>query len=163
MFCSNCGTHLSDDSDFCSNCGASVLKENSSQPALRKNKKTKLIVIVALCLVVSLCVGVISNQVGKSNLKKQLLRDWERVESNEGTYYTLKLDFSEDKIVYKFDSFYYDTTISTYNYTIISKNEFQIDGRSAVYRVKFNEKKTMMTITPALTSTDSSENWFNFD
>ena len=46
---------------------------------------------------------------------------------------------------------------------MISGNKLKIDGRDTVYTVEFNDDKTMMTITPALTSTDAYENWFHHD
>ena len=43
-------------------------------------------------------------------------------------------------------------------------NEVMVpDHGNAVYTITFSDDKTMMTITPAMTSTDSVEYWFNFD
>ena len=127
-----------------------------------KKGKKKIIAIIASCMVVVLVACFIINGIAKTNLKKELMRDWENVEGSSGSYYTLKLDFSEDKIKYIFDSYYIYDTIATYKYTVISGNKFKIDGEDTVYSVEFNKDKTMMTIRPALTSSDSVEYWFNF-
>ena len=102
-----------------------------------------------------------SGSSGTTALKNELLRDWQRVESNDGTYYTLVLDFSTSDIDYNFKSTYVNETIKTYTYTVIGSNKIMVNGNT--YTIKVNDAKTMMTITPALTSTDSSENWFNFN
>ena len=75
----------------------------------------------------------------------------------------MELDFSKDKIEYNFISGYswLNSTIADYDYKIISPSKIKIKGKT--YKIEFNEDKTMMTITPALTSADSSEDWFNVD
>lgn len=167
MYCSRCGTALPDDSDFCTSCGAKILKEVSipeateTKPKIKFDGKKKTLAIVAVCIVFALGVWIIISQISKSNLHKELMRDWSRVESSGGSYYTLELDFSEDEIEYIFDSFFYDDTIATFDYKVISGNQIKIDARDTIYTIEFNDDKTMMTITPALTSADSSENWFH--
>lgn len=166
MYCSKCGTQLPEDSDFCTNCGSKILKETTVVQPKTQTKMTgrkKTVAIIAVCLVAVLGVWVLINEIGKANLKKELMRDWETVEVDGGSYYSLELDFSDDEIEYNFESFYIDDTIATYKYTVISGNQFKVDGRDTVYTVEFNDDKTMMTITPALTSTDASEYWFHFD
>lgn len=171
MYCSKCGTQLPEDSAFCTHCGFEISKEtietlpNETQlkPQSKMTAKKKIIVIVAVCLIAILGVFFIINEIGKANFKKQLMRDWQSVEVEGTTYYTRELDFSDDEIEYNFDSFYVDDTIATYNYSVISRNKFKIDDEDTIYTVEFNDDKTMMTITPALTSADSSENWFHFD
>lgn len=164
MFCSKCGTQLPQDSEYCVNCGDKILKE-IVEPQTKKKLSgiKKIVVIFAVCLVIVVGAWLLITQIGKANLQKQLMKDWETVEVNDGSYYTLVLDFSEDEIEYSFESFYFDTTIATYKYNVISGNKFKVDSRDTVYTVEFNDDKSMMTITPALTSTDSSENWFCLD
>ena len=112
MYCSRCGTALPDDSDFCTSCGAKILKEVSipeateTKPKIKLDGKKKTLAIVAVCIVFALGVWIIISQISKSNLHKELMRDWSRVESSGGSYYTLELDFSEDEIEYIFDSFF---------------------------------------------------------
>ena len=173
MYCYKCGNQLPEESEFCINCGSKVLKETTETPFRQQTKMTgtkKKITIIAACLVAIIGACVIGKEIketklerDKEKLQAQLMRDWQRVESGESTYYTLELDFSDDEVDYNFDSFYIDETIATYKYTVISKNQFKIDRGSTVYTVKFNKEKTMMTITPALTSSEDYENWYCHD
>ena len=159
MFCSKCGTQLPEDSVYCTNCGDKIIKGNMKAQSKTKLSRVNIIVIVAiLCISVIVVTWLLIDQSGKANLQKQFLRDWENVEVEDGACYTLVLDFSEDEIEYRFESVFYDTEIATYKYNIISKNQFKINKRDTV-----NNDKSMMTITPALTSTDSSEDWFCFE
>lgn len=180
MYCSKCGTQLPEDSAFCTHCGFEISKETIEtlpnetllKPQSKMTAKKKIIVIVAVCLIAILGIFFIINEIGKANLKKQLMRDWQSVEVEGITYYTRELDFSDDEIEYNFDIFYvddtmatynYDDTIATYNYSVISRNKFKIDDEDTIYTVEFSDDKIMMTVTPALTSADSFENWFHFD
>ncbi len=191
MFCKKCGKSIADNNKFCVYCGEKVtgvttetFQQNQPvQTALggaqfvqpvpnyqvnsRKSPVWIPIVIVSAVLVVviaMLSVFFITAQAGKANLKKELLRDWSNVEKSSGSsYYTLRLDFSDDEIEYTFESQYINRTIATYDYEIVSKDTIKIENRNEEYTIEFNDNKTMMTITPALTSTDSKEYWFNFD
>lgn len=101
--------------------------------------------------------------IGKSNLENHLLRDWSRVETgNSGTTYKVELDFSKDKIDYNFISSYafLNSTITTFDYKIISPSKIKVKDKT--YKIKFNDDKSSFTITPALTSTDSSETWYKY-
>ncbi len=185
MFCTKCGKELPEENLFCTGCGAKVGGEETEAapaetlaattaeetaematempveaPVVKSKKKGKAIIAVVIGIVVILCAWLAISLIGKASLHKQLMRDWERTESTDGLYYTLQLDFSEDEIGYNFDSLYYDDQLATFNYQVVSGNKFKIDGRDDVFKVEFNDDKTMMTITPALTSTDASENWF---
>lgn len=164
MYCSACGTALPDDSEFCTNCGAKILRAVPASESEAKPRGTKKnIAIIAACAVLVVGVWLIVNQARKANLREQLMRDWSRVENSNGTYYTLELDFSDDSIEYNFDSYFIDRTIETYSYEVISGNRIRIDDRDTLYTIEFNDDKTMMTITPAITSSDASENWFHHD
>ena len=117
MYCSKCGTQLPEDSDFCTNCGSKILKETTEtqlQPQVNTTRKKKIVAIIVVCLVAVLGVGLLINEIGKANLKKELMRDWETIEIDGSSYYTLELDFSDDEIEYNFVSFYIDDTIATY-------------------------------------------------
>lgn len=101
---------------------------------------------------------------GKAALKKQLLRDWYYAdETSYGTSYMLELDFSDDSVEYNFVSVYLTQTIATMDYKVVAPNKISYGTYDRVVTVSFNSDKTMMTFTPAMTSTDSSENWFNLD
>lgn len=133
----------------------------------KKSKKGLILAIVIPCaavftIIVILFASLIGNFGGKAELHEKLLRDWSRVESNDGTYYTLILDFDEDEIEYNFDSTYVDRTIATYDYEVISGDTIRVEGFGEV-KVKFNDDETMMTFTPSITDTEPSQNWFNFD
>ncbi len=168
MFCGKCGAQLLEGSNFCGKCGTETVKEVIETPIETKPKKKPIAVIIAIsavltCAVLGVAIWLTVSAVGKENLRNELMRDWSRVEEDNGSYYTLVLDFSEDEIEYDFDSLYVDTNIATYKYTVVSSNQFKVDGRSTVYTVEFNDDKEMMTVTPALTSTDDYEYWFNFN
>lgn len=129
-----------------------------------KKKKTGLIVGIAIAVVVAIIVGIIGIAVAESekeSLQTQLLRDWSRVEYENNVYYTLELDFSSSTIEYNFDSYYVDEQLAFYTYDVVSGNQIEVDG--ITYTITFNTDKTMMTITPALTSSAYSENWFHLE
>lgn len=172
MLCKYCGAEISDESIFCNKCGGKIIDENieyntekkTFSITKKKNKSTICFVLVVVMLGVGIKVTV--NYFQKENLKKQLLRDWSRVESHNETYYTLILDFSDDKIEYIFDSvFYKDTPIESFKYKIISPNEIEVSNcgldYKEIHKIKFNDDKTMMTMTPALTKTASKEYWYS--
>lgn len=174
MYCPKCERLLPDDSTVCTNCSFEISNktneklpnETQLKPQPKTITKNKIIVLVAVCLIAILCVFLIINIInesGKASLKKELMRDWDRTEFEDNIFYTLELDFSDDEVEYNFNSTYVDDTIATYKYSVISKNKIKIDDRDIIYTVEFNDDKTLMTITPALTSTDSFEHWFNFD
>lgn len=125
------------------------------------NRTRNIIIISAVGVILFALIWLLSIQAAKDNLRRELMRDWSRVETGNGVYYTLELDFSEDEIEYNFDSYYFDSNIATYKYEIVSGNQIRIDGGSELYTIEFNSDRTMMTITPALTSSDSSECWFH--
>jgi hypothetical protein len=49
------------------------------------------------------------------------------------------------------------------DYKIITPNKIKVDSSGKVYTLEFNKDKTMMTITPALTSIFDSECWYNLN
>lgn len=176
MYCGNCGAELQEGSIFCTSCGTKVSNqeteiadcdqtctEQSATPTPKKKTLITTIIIVAIAIIVGIGIWLIISTTAKANLKEQLLRDWTRVESESGTYYTLGLDFYNDKFKYTFESLYFDEVIATFSYEIISGNEIRIDNRSTTYTIEFNDDKTMMIVTPAITSVDSKEYWYNFD
>lgn len=179
MFCSHCGAQLADGSQFCAQCGAQLATASTptteapvyQAPAptpvpTKKNKKVLLIVgIVALALILTITViAVVSKVGGKSRLERMLLEDWSRVETSDDIYYTLVLDFEEGYVDYLFESAYVNDLITSLEYEVISDDQIMVpDHGDRIYTITFSDDKTMMTITPALTSTDSVEYWFNFD
>lgn len=149
--CKECGKEISDTAKLCPNCGVQIKQ--------KYNKRIKIIISVIILIVISV-IGYREYQ--KQELKKLLLEDWERIETGDsGSIYTLELDFSETSIDYNFHSIYswLDSTLKTYDYEIISSHQLEIDNKK--YEIEFNEEKTMMIITPSLTDSNKSENWFN--
>ena len=59
-----------------------------------------------------------------------------------------------------------DTTVFTEKYKVVSRNKIKVQmfGENwETYAIEFNDDKTVMTISPAMTSTDESENWYYID
>lgn len=161
--CPNCGEVLPSDSLFCVKCGTKI-EEN--QQVKKKNPKKKIGIVIGIALLFVI-VGFVVNAIRISNLKKELMRDWENVKGEDGSYILCILDFSEDEIEYRIETGYswLDTTIATLEYKVIGGNTIKVKlyGKWEKITVRFNEDKTMMTLTPALTSADDKEEWFNFD
>ncbi len=85
--------------------------------------------------------------------------EWSRVESESGSYYELVLDIEDGEIKYRFESWLLDSTISTFDYTIIGPGMIIVDNKwNEIVFVKIDGD--MMTIEPSLTSGDSKEYWF---
>lgn len=59
-----------------------------------------------------------------------------------------------------------DTTVATYDYKVISGNKMKVlrygDDWETI-TVEFNDEKTVMITSPALTSTDAREIWVHLD
>ena len=165
-FCHVCGSEISILAAMCPNCGAST---EDFYTGTKKSSSGKVIIAVILGIIcaaiVAVIIGFAVNSAQKAKLQDQLLRDWSRIEGENGAYIDCILDFSEDEIEYKIETGYYwlDETIRTYNYRVISGNKIEvevIDDYWETIEIDFNSDKTMMIMTPALTSIDSSENWF---
>lgn len=148
--CKECGKEISDTLKRCPNCGIK----------LKQNYINKIIILIVICIFIF--IG--KYYIEKQSLHQAIMRKWERVEMGDtGSYYTLELDFRETTIEYNFVSTFawLNSTIKRYDYKIINSHQIQIDNRQ--YEIRFNEDKTMMTITPSLTDSKSSENWFYHD
>ena len=166
MFCSKCGNKLKEGSTFCGKCGHPVndKEKNSNKKINLSFFKNKIFIGASSIVIAIIIIYLIIFNIGKSNLSKELLRDWSRVETGDsGSLYRVVLDFSKDKIEYNFESGYswLNTTIATYDYKVISPNK--IKAKDKTYTIKFNKDKTMMTITPAITKIGDSEDWYNTD
>lgn len=163
MYCSKCGNKIDKGSTFCGKCGKATNNEtnsNSKSSKLSILKRKQIIIPCIIVIIIALVYGIVFN-IGKSNLSNELIRDWSRVETGDnGTLYKVELDFSKDKIDYNFISSYafLNSTLTTFEYKVVSPSKIKIKDKT--YKIEFNEDKTMMTITPALTSTDDSEDWY---
>lgn len=161
--CPNCGEVLPGDSLFCVKCGTKI-EENQQVKTRNSKKKIGIIIGIVLLFVIA---GFVVHAIRTSNLKKELMRDWENVKGENGSYILCILDFSEDEIEYRVETEYFwlDTTIGTLEYKVIGGNTIKVKQYEKWKKitVKFNDDKTMMTLTPALTNVDDKEEWFNFD
>lgn len=180
MFCTKCGEAIPDGSVVCPVCQANLKEENrteqvlvyasqkveesvSESPVARKKPSKKVTGIVGVVVAILVIVFAV-NEVQKSNLKKELLRDWLDADSS-----IIKvLDFSNGEVEYRLETGYswMDTTLGTYDYKVVSGNKIKIKRYSDNYEtftIEFNDEKSMMMVTPAITSTDTKENWFNID
>lgn len=135
------------------------------------NKKfPKIAVIIAVMCAICCIVYIGYNEYHKMQQIDHLYtlltsRNWERIEQSENgdSYYRLQLDFSDNDVDYNFKSFYLSEKISTYDYQILNGKTiiFTSDyGYEQEIIVTFNDEETMMTFTPALTSSENEENWF---
>lgn len=163
MYCSKCGNKIDKGSTFCGKCGKPINNEtnnNSKGSKLSILKRKQIIIPFIIVIIIVLVYGIVFN-IGKSNLSNELIKDWSRVETGDsGNLYKVELDFSKDKIDYNFISSYafLNSTLTTFEYKVVSPSKIKIKDKT--YKIEFNEDKTMMTITPALTSTDDSEDWY---
>jgi uncharacterized membrane protein YvbJ len=190
MFCNNCGELIPDGSAFCLKCGKKVEKGSASTPteetativyAEKEGNSDNAVIVNAeeitatkkapwykkkifggaiSVVAVAFVAFIIYWSVGMANLKKQLLRDWSTVDSENGSSYILELDFSNDTIDYNFYGGILNDTIDTMEYKVISPNKIKILDYDRVITIEFNDDKTMMIASPAITSTDSIEYWF---
>ncbi len=132
-------------------------------PVVRRSPVKAIIIAVAAVVVLAVIATVTFLEVGKANLKRELMGEWSTVESGEGGYYMLELDFSEDTIEYNFLSEYsfLNTTIATLDYRVVAPNKIKIKeyGDDPI-TISFNDDKSMMIVSPAITDTKSVEYWF---
>lgn len=163
MYCSKCGNKIDEGNTFCGKCGKFINNEINNN--IKRSKlymlKRKQIVIPCVIVIIIVLGYAIQFNIGKANLLNELIKNWSRIETGDsGTLYEVELDFSKDKIDYNFISSYafLNGTLTTYEYEVISPNEIKIKDKT--YKIEFNEDKTMMTITPALTRVEDSEDWF---
>ena len=170
VICPKCGQVMPGNANFCVKCGAqmeTVLWNNQEPPRpqsfMKRNGKKIGIGVAAIAAVLIILFAV--NTIQASNLKKELQRGWSRVEGDNGAYIECILDFSDDEITYRLETGYrwMDMTVATYDYKVVSGNKIKVlrYGEWDTIKVEFNKDKTMMTVTPALTSVDREEYWFH--
>ncbi len=178
MFCMKCGEAIPDNSKVCPLCGADLgehaqqavvyasQKEIESVPENEPNKKklSKNMVRILSGVAVLIIIVVAVLGVQKSNLKKELQKDWL---DTDGTILKV-LEFSDDEVEYRLETGYVwmDTTLFTEEYKVFSGNKIKVQMFGddwETYTIEFNDEKTVMTISPAMTSTDDSENWYYLD
>lgn len=167
--CPNCGEKLPNDSFFCTKCGTKIddIPQVERKPNFfKKNKKKILFGVIGVISV--LAIFVIVNSIQALNLKKELMRDWYKVEGEGGSSILCILDFSDKEIEYRLETGYawLDTTVATYDYKVFGKNKIKVlryGDEWETITIEFNEEKSVMTVSPALTSVDDTEIWVNID
>ena len=178
MFCMRCGQAIPDNSKICPLCGADLERDDQQSvvyasqkeiesisidnPNKKKMSKNMLLILSGVAVLSVIIMVVFGIQ--KNNLKKELQKDWL---DTDGTILKV-LEFSDDEVEYRLETGYgwLDTTLFTEKYKVVSGNKIkvQIFGENwETYAIEFNDDKTVMTISPAMTSTDESENWYYID
>lgn len=180
MFCIKCGEAIPDGSSVCPKCGANLVEDSQDKAIVYaspkgesdiskmvvnkpKSKNSKLAVILAVCVLVIAVAVMAVMESEKSELKKSIIKDWY---DTDGTIIKV-LDIDSESVEYRLETGYswMDTTLGKYNWKASSGNKIQVDLGTGyrTYTVEFNDDKTVMKISPALTSTDSSEMWYHID
>ena len=177
MFCLKCGELIPDESQVCPKCGENPREEiNQGQAAIvyatpeagstsantsvgKKSISKKAWIVMGAMIAVAALVFII-NSVQASNLKKILMKEW--YASSDSIIQVL--EFDDDEAEYRLETGYLwmDTTLFTEDYKVISGDTFKIQrfgDEWETYKVEFNDDKTIMTVSPAITSTDSTETW----
>lgn len=176
MFCLKCGKAIPDNSDVCPECGEN-LKEDVKQErdpvvyAMLESKnnfdkssvKMKKI-LIGSCSIVAVVI-LITIIIPINSLKKQLMKDsWYSPSES-----ILKvLEFDENKVEYRLETGYafLNTSLFDKQYKVVSGSKFKIkisDNTWETYKVTFNDDKTVISVEPAITSTDSIEWWAVLD
>ena len=174
MFCVKCGEAIPDNSRFCPFCGGNLedldqqtvvyasQKEMGYVPQKMKLSKNTVRILSGVLVLFAIMLAVLGVQ--KNNLKKELQKEWH---DSDGTILKV-LEFSDKKVEYRLETGYLwmDTTLFNDDYKVVSGNKIKVQMFGDdwdTYTIKFNDEKTVMTISPAITNTDSSENWYCFD
>lgn len=150
------GENSISNSSKCSILPANVNLENATTNKIKIGGGIFVGIAVVCIVAVILSVSVV---VAPMKLKERLQStDWERTESNNGIYYTLRLRFDDDSIEYSYDDgiFFGETTLAYLDYKVIDGNTIQVEGRNI--DIEFSDG--MMTMTPAITEYGNSESWF---
>lgn len=175
MFCLKCGEAIPDGSSVCPHCGANLIEEEKEYASQKESeevseqtkthKKIPKGVLVGIAAIVCVIVIVfIVNGINQANLKKALVKEWYDV---DGSIIKV-LDIDEDEMEYRLETGYrwMDTSLGTYDWKPVSGNEIKIKrfgDKYETFTVEFNDDKDVLKISPAITSTDSSETWYHLD
>ena len=104
------------------------------------------------------------NGINQANLKKALVNEWYDV---DGSIIKV-LDIDDDEMEYRLETGYrwMDTSLGTYDWKPVSGNKIKIKrfgDKYETFTVELNDDKDVLKISPAITSTDSSETWYHLD
>lgn len=167
MFCTKCGHEIPDGSEICPACQSSVAEppaaeENAAAP---EKKSKKPLLFLAALVICAAAIFVAVNYIGRANLKKALTKEWFALENS-----IIKvLDIGEDSMEYRLETgiSWLDTTVGTYDWMPVSHNKIKVSmygGEYELHTIEFTtDEKDVITITPAITSTDDLELWVSLD
>lgn len=175
MFCLKCGEVIPDGSSVCPHCGANLIEEEKEQAIVyasqkeseevskqtKTHKKIPKGVLVGIAAIV--CVFII-NGINQANLKKVLVKEWYDVDDS-----IIKvLDIDDDKMEYRLETGYrwMDTSLGTFDWKPVSRNKIKIKrfgDKYETFTIEISDDKDVLKISPAITSTDSSETWYHLD
>lgn len=179
MFCLKCGEAIPDDSEICPKCGNSpteeadqaveqeeavvyAVPEGAVVSVPSKEKKSPPKKLWAILAVVAVALAFTIHAVQTANLKATLMKEWY---DTDGTILKV-LEFDDDEAEYRLETGYrwMDTTLFCEKYKVVSGHTFKIQrfgDEWETYKVEFNDDKTVMTVSPAITSVDASEKWYD--
>ncbi len=166
--CPKCGTKLKIQTDdqavvYASQAAVNSAQDNTSKKTaiLRLPKSTKIVGVVIAVVTAIAAIFFVTNEIGKSNLKNTLQKAW--LDTDGGILKVL--EFSDDEVEYRLETghSWLDMTVDSWKYKITGSNKIGINrygDEYKTYTIEFNNDKTVMTIRPAVTNSDSSENWY---
>lgn len=118
-------------------------------------------IAVIVCVI---AIAFIVNGINRANLKKALVKEWYDV---DGSIIKV-LDIDDDEMEYRLETGYrwMDTSLGTYEWKPVGGNKIKIKrfgDKYETYTVELNDNKDVLKISPAITSTASSETWYHID
>ena len=172
MNCPGCGASLPQGTAKCPRCGMGITgvpEDNSavktvpasvaSSPTSRSNIGKAVIILVILAGLIAAALF-ISNNGKKEALRKQLAGEWDDIEDS-----IIKvLEFKDKTVEYRLETGfrYLDRSLGDYEWEPVSGDTIRVKqfGSYRTFKVEFFVDGAVMTISPALTSTASSEDWY---
>ncbi len=157
----------SNENDYAVVYGSQTPQEPAVPPSappsgLKKPLKTALLAAAAAVVILAAALGY--NEVQKKQLKEDLQKEWMALADS-----IIKvLEFSDDRVEYRLETGYawLDMTVDTFDYKVVTGSKIKIKQNGlkyTTYTIEFSKDKSRMTITPAVTTVDSSEVWYNLD
>lgn len=182
IVCPKCKEAIPDESQTCPKCGTELKMQTNEQAVVyasqaavnnaqdNTSKKTaisrlsnsrKIVGVMIAVIIAVVAIFVVTSEIGKSNLKKTLQKAWL---DTDGSILKV-LEFSDDEVEYRLETghSWLDMTVDSWKYKVIGSNKIGINRYGDAYKtytIEFNNDKTVMTIKPAVTNSDSSENWY---
>lgn len=174
MKCHNCGNDIPSYSEKCPDCGAQVIHGNQEELTLIEeynstpNKSFQLSMPVAVTIIVVFIIAMIaigSNVLGVKTNNVLTRGNGEWYDYSDGIIRVLDFDKEEQTITYSLEVMGYswlNTDIAEFDYKVVGPNKIKVRMKAddyRIYKLEFDDGGEYMTITPALTSTDSWESF----